>query len=482
MEIKVDRKWKKEKYTIGRLYINSEFICNTIEDTDRGLTQSMSEEEIKSKKIYGKTAIPSGRYKILMNVVSPKFSQKEFYMNVCKGKVPRLEGIKGFSGVLIHCITADTEILTEFGWQNLESFKKNTPQFCFSYNTETNKIERTVINSFVEKQYNGMLYRNNGRRVNYAVTDKHRMYVGYRKRNGNYDWRFVEAQNLGNGQRKFITSAEKSTGESINEFQKNIYRLVIAVQADGYVLNWSNTASQIRFHLKKERKIERVKKLVESVGATYKVFVDCEGKTHISIDSKLSALLTEMLNPNRYTFNYKELPIELLNLESQDLKDLIFEYLFWDGRYETYKKNKSITISSTNENTIDMLQAMCCLSGLRTSKYLERAKKEKWHSNLWDLRIYENQSVVLPESNTYSSEIFNNIVWCISNDNETIVTRNNGRTVILGNCAATAANVEVCIGVGFNTEIGRLTSIKEAFEKVYSKLSSSKEDIWITIE
>lgn len=108
MEIKVDRKWKKEKYTIGRLYIDGEFICNTIEDTDRGLTQSMSEEEIKSKKIYGKTAIPSGRYKILMNVVSPKFSQKEFYMNVCKGKVPRLEGIKGFSGVLIHsAATAD---------------------------------------------------------------------------------------------------------------------------------------------------------------------------------------------------------------------------------------------------------------------------------------------------------------------------------------------------------------------------------------
>lgn len=108
MEIKVDRKWKKEKYTIGRLYIDGEFICNTIEDTDRGLTQSMSEEEIKSKKIYGQTAIPTGRYKVLMNIVSPKFSQKEFYMNVCKGKVPRLEGIKGFSGVLIHsAATAD---------------------------------------------------------------------------------------------------------------------------------------------------------------------------------------------------------------------------------------------------------------------------------------------------------------------------------------------------------------------------------------
>lgn len=136
MEIKVDRKWKKEKYTIGRLYIDGEFICNTIEDADRGLTQSMSEEEIKSKKIYGQTAIPTGRYKVLMNVVSPKFSQKEFYMNVCKGKVPRLEGVKGFSGILIHsAATAD----------NVEG--------CIGVGFNTEKGKLTSIKEAFEKVY-----------------------------------------------------------------------------------------------------------------------------------------------------------------------------------------------------------------------------------------------------------------------------------------------------------------------------------------
>lgn len=136
MEIKVDRKWKKGKYTIGRLYIDGEFICNTIEDTDRGLTQSMSEEEIKSKKIYGQTAIPTGRYKVLMNVVSPKFSQKEFYMNVCKGKVPRLEGVKGFSGILIHsAATAD----------NVEG--------CIGVGFNTEKGKLTSIKEAFEKVY-----------------------------------------------------------------------------------------------------------------------------------------------------------------------------------------------------------------------------------------------------------------------------------------------------------------------------------------
>lgn len=102
MKLKVERKWKKEEYTIGRLYIDDEFICNTLEDKDRGLDDSMSEEEIKEKKVYGKTAIPKGIYDITMTVVSPKFSKYEFYMKVCEGKVPRLLNVKGFDGILIH--------------------------------------------------------------------------------------------------------------------------------------------------------------------------------------------------------------------------------------------------------------------------------------------------------------------------------------------------------------------------------------------
>lgn len=103
MELKLDRKWKKEDYTVGRLYIDDEFFCNTMEDTDRGLDQDMQDFMIRSRKIPSRTAVPTGRYKVLMNTVSPKFSQKPFYMQVCKGKVPRLSDVKGFEGILIHC-------------------------------------------------------------------------------------------------------------------------------------------------------------------------------------------------------------------------------------------------------------------------------------------------------------------------------------------------------------------------------------------
>lgn len=38
----------------------------------------MSEDEIKKKKIYGQTAIPTGTYKVTLDVVSPKFSKNSF--------------------------------------------------------------------------------------------------------------------------------------------------------------------------------------------------------------------------------------------------------------------------------------------------------------------------------------------------------------------------------------------------------------------
>lgn len=102
MTILIDRKYKKQNYTIGNMYINGKWFCNTLEDTDRSLDDSMDIASIKNKKIYGQTAIPTGTYDITLDVVSPKFSQYPFYQSICQGKLPRLLNIKAFDGILIH--------------------------------------------------------------------------------------------------------------------------------------------------------------------------------------------------------------------------------------------------------------------------------------------------------------------------------------------------------------------------------------------
>lgn len=112
MKILVDRKWKKEDYTIGKLYIDGVPFCETLEDKDRGLTSSMPLEKIKVLKKAAITAIPTGTYNVRMDIVSSKYSKSSWYVQNCHGaKVPRLENVPGYEGILIHSgnTASDTE-------------------------------------------------------------------------------------------------------------------------------------------------------------------------------------------------------------------------------------------------------------------------------------------------------------------------------------------------------------------------------------
>ncbi len=101
MKLKLKRIARRETYTIGRLYIDGEYFCDTIEDTDRGLQQSLPLSVNQAKKKKGATAIPVGTYRVTLDVKSPRFSQKQQY-KFCEGRLPRLVNVPAFDGVLIH--------------------------------------------------------------------------------------------------------------------------------------------------------------------------------------------------------------------------------------------------------------------------------------------------------------------------------------------------------------------------------------------
>lgn len=109
MKITLKRIFTNSQYTIGHLYVDGTWVCDTCEDSDRGLKDSMSLDEIKARKIKDRTAIPQGNYKVTMNVISPRFSKKKYYKDFCGGRLPRLVGVKGFDGVLIHIGNTDKD-------------------------------------------------------------------------------------------------------------------------------------------------------------------------------------------------------------------------------------------------------------------------------------------------------------------------------------------------------------------------------------
>lgn len=91
MKITIERKYKKERYTIGNLFVDGKWMCNTLELPDAGLDQRMPLWEIRSKKVFGEMAIPNGVYKIKSSH-SPKFGDRRAY----------LLDVPGFLRIMIH--------------------------------------------------------------------------------------------------------------------------------------------------------------------------------------------------------------------------------------------------------------------------------------------------------------------------------------------------------------------------------------------
>lgn len=83
MKLLLKRIFKGDTYTIGRLFINDKYFCDTLEDKVRDLP--------REPKVYSQTAIPAGTYKVIVNY-SPKF----------KRNLPLLLDVPYFEGIRIH--------------------------------------------------------------------------------------------------------------------------------------------------------------------------------------------------------------------------------------------------------------------------------------------------------------------------------------------------------------------------------------------
>lgn len=91
MQILLRRIYRGASYTIGRLYIDGVYFCDTLEDTDRDLKKTDNVKDIQRRKIKTKTAIPFGTYNIILN-----------RSNRFKKILPLLLDVPCYEGVRIH--------------------------------------------------------------------------------------------------------------------------------------------------------------------------------------------------------------------------------------------------------------------------------------------------------------------------------------------------------------------------------------------
>lgn len=104
MELKLDRIFRAKTFTIGELYVNDEYITDTLEDpvrplpkvcpnTPKGINCNCKE------KVYGETAIPEGTYEIKLT-----------YSNRFKKVMPELLNVPHFLGIRVHSGNSSADV------------------------------------------------------------------------------------------------------------------------------------------------------------------------------------------------------------------------------------------------------------------------------------------------------------------------------------------------------------------------------------
>ena len=120
MQLKLIRDTFSDESTIGKLYIDGEYFCETLEDKDRYL-------EGGGKKEYGKTAIPRGTYGVIITM-----------SNRFKKELPLLLNVPQFEGIRIHAgnTAVDTDGCILLGRARRNNFVENS---------------RDAVNEFIQK-------------------------------------------------------------------------------------------------------------------------------------------------------------------------------------------------------------------------------------------------------------------------------------------------------------------------------------------
>lgn len=337
-----------------------------------------------------------------------------------------------------HCLDTKTEILTPDGW------KRNTEisigDKVLNYNPTTGLIEEDVVLNKIEYFYKGDMVLFSNKVGNCYVTENHRMYNTPYSRVDNFQFR--EAKTLYRKRSVHYTSGILNRTKSTHNI--NMLRLGIAVICDGCVYKRANANTPIiQFNLKKQRKIEELENILNQLKIKYskRYCKNRESKGQYGvyeyrINQTYSKPIIDIIGVN------KKIPRWFLQeLNSDEICQLLDTYINFDGCVDKRKNCTGKSISSVDKDNIDILQAMAVLCNYRCilKEYTNR-KTNFGNSNIYILSLSEHNRIRFNESDVCI--IPDKLeVWCITTSNSTIITRREGRTLIMGNCKGEAADL-----------------------------------------
>lgn len=348
----------------------------------------------------------------------------EQYNAIRQDLMKKLEGVNFENNIgWLHCLDSDTEILTTSGWRGCDDILPE--DVVINMNLESGKLQKQPINKIIKRDFVGDIICCKNSRLDFCVSDEHRLVV----KNGgdcsehNKKWRIEWAVDVFNSNNKWLYVPTCGILDSKGSYNIELLKLCVAAICDGYI-HHKNYSRNIVFHVNKSRKKIELERLFGVLGIKYKKSeydkscVGCINTTYyVSADD--SQQIIDIIGKN------KKVPLWFIDLSVKDKLELLCEWSCFDGHQ--YKSR--FQLDNTDEENIDILQAMAITSGVTCSKFVsvDGAKP------CFRLSVY-NSGGCAGIRKSLMKKKYNGVLWCVNTDNGTIIIRRNGKCCIVGNC------------------------------------------------
>lgn len=347
---------------------------------------------------------------------------------------PRADQVVGLNKILLHdrfglfddpgCVSADTEFLHPTGWKRIDQWDG---ELVAQFDVDLDSVSFVEPLRYVKEPCSEMLHLHAGRGIDQMLSADHRVLtygVTNRKRDGGVGATKVEtAQELFDSQtrntgRKFRTAFHLEGKGPLDICDADL-RLMVAVIADGHMPNLNST---VYMRLKKPRKIDRLRALLDGLGYPYKD-VPCKPEGF-----------------RRFTFTAprreKHFTEWWWGLSPQQLAVVVDEAQHWDGSRDP-RGNGAYSFHTRVEASADFIQFAASAVGRTANKHTQvRADG----SIDFTVRVTRSTAYVSGKPNKpWITKVENpeGFKYCFQVPSGFLVLRRNGKVFVTGNCGKT---------------------------------------------
>jgi len=374
------------------------------------------------------------------------------------------------------CFDDQTQVLTDNGWRffyDLDGSEK-----VAQYDLGTEEISFATPTAYIKKPYNGLMHHYYGKNTDVKVTPNHEI-ITIHPQSGSIK-KSESASGVWGGNYHYPCSGVAINGKKdLTDAEK----VLIAIQADGSMFGTCPSGSgrkDFSFSLKKERKINRVKELLDSLEVGY--FERVNSRSGMIVISARLDDFSDVLPHQVKDFSW----VDVENVSSEWAEAFIKELALWDGSGR--EGTDSFVYYNTNEGAVDVVQALCAIGGYSSVKGVNRTEAQsllnlnpdgiarKSAKDCYAVSIVKRNTRVYP----LREEIqYDGFVYCVEVPTGAIVTRRNKTVSIQGNCRHHRAYAELLEQLGLNNEFDHvleIPAIKKRVNYAQRVLSASKAD------